>query len=434
MDVYYNEFDPFAVEWLRSLCERAVISPGHVDPRSINEVNPEDLASFRRVHFFSGIGGWDHALRLAGWPDEWPVWTGSCPCQPFSAAGKRQGTDDERHLWPEMLRLIAVNLPPAIFGEQVASKAGREWFAGVRADLETLGYAVGGGDLCAAGVQSPHIRQRLYWVAYLHGYRWKTTGKCQSASERQWLEEGERSECRLNLEQCSCRNHGMAFPASGGQPGRHGTTGSNGPEVADCCGMGNASSLDERRIRQCGENGKRTARGSGCRLEHAAGDGRNARRSESDGGITSSGCGTGRMVDMQQPGLEGHGWHVDHRDEPRRNDAHSHGPAAEAGTWDRCDLVDCRDGKRRRVPESESGVFPLAYGFPRSLRPLQSRLEGMGHKPAAARRLLRQPRSVLAAAGRNRVGRLKGYGNAIVPQLAAEFIRACIEVLKEPNA
>ena len=100
----------------------------------------------------------------AGW--EGPVWTGSCPCQPLSSAGQRKGHADERHLWPAFQQLISECRPSTfVFGEQVASKDGREWFAAVRADLEHMGYACGAADLSAAGVGAPHIRQRLYWVA-----------------------------------------------------------------------------------------------------------------------------------------------------------------------------------------------------------------------------------------------------------------------------
>ena len=165
MLAYYNEIDPYAAQWLRNLIAAGHIAPGDVDERSITEVQPDDLKGYTQCHFFAGIGGWSLALRLAGWPDDEPVWTGSCPCQPFSSAGQRKGIEDERHLWPEFYRLISECKPPVVFGEQVASKDGRSWLASVRADLETVGYAVGAADLCAAGVGAPHIRQRLWWVA-----------------------------------------------------------------------------------------------------------------------------------------------------------------------------------------------------------------------------------------------------------------------------
>lgn len=160
---YYSEFDPFAAAWLRALIERGLIAPGVVDERSITDVQPDDLVGFTQCHFFAGIGGWSYALRLAGWPDDQPVWTGSCPCQPFSTAGKQRGTNDERHLWPEFARLIGHAKPEYVFGEQVASAAGRDWLSSVCLDLETMGYAVGAADLCAASVGAPHIRQRLWW-------------------------------------------------------------------------------------------------------------------------------------------------------------------------------------------------------------------------------------------------------------------------------
>ena len=165
MRAVYNEFEPYAAQWLRNLSAANRINPGAVDDRSIKELVASDVAAATQAHFFAGIGAWSYALRLAGWPDDAPVWTGSCPCQPFSVAGKQRGTDDERHLWPEWRRLIAECLPPVVFGEQVASRDGRAWLAAVRADLEALGYVVGAADLCAAGVGAPHIRQRLYFGA-----------------------------------------------------------------------------------------------------------------------------------------------------------------------------------------------------------------------------------------------------------------------------
>jgi DNA (cytosine-5)-methyltransferase 1 len=162
---YYNDNDPFSVKWLKALIEAGLIPNGVVDDRSINDIKPRDLNGFTQCHFFAGIGGWPYALRLAGWPDDRPCWTGSCPCQPFSVAGKGEGLDDERHLWPAFRWLIPQCRPSTVFGEQVASKDGRSWLTGVRTDLEAMGYAVGAADLCAAGIGAPHIRQRLFWVA-----------------------------------------------------------------------------------------------------------------------------------------------------------------------------------------------------------------------------------------------------------------------------
>lgn len=165
MAAYYNEIDPFAAQWLRELINAGAIAPGDVDERDIADVDPDDLAGFCQCHFFAGIGVWSYALRLAGWPDDRPVWTGSCPCQPFSSAGKRAGFVDERHLWPEFSRLIRECRPATVFGEQVASKDGLAWLDLVQNSLENAGYACGALDTCAAGVGAPHIRQRLYWVA-----------------------------------------------------------------------------------------------------------------------------------------------------------------------------------------------------------------------------------------------------------------------------
>jgi DNA (cytosine-5)-methyltransferase 1 len=128
MRAYYNEIDPYAAQWLRNLIDAGHIAPGDVDERSIVDVQPDDLRGYTQCHFFAGIGGWSLALRLAGWPDDdRPVWTGSCPCQPFSAAGAQRGSDDERHLWPAFFRLIGERRPAVVFGEQVAGAAGLAW-------------------------------------------------------------------------------------------------------------------------------------------------------------------------------------------------------------------------------------------------------------------------------------------------------------------
>ena len=164
MTAYYNEIDPYAAQWLRNLIEKGLIAPGVVDERSIEDVKPDELMGYTQCHFFAGIGVWSLALRRAGWPDNRPIWTGSCPCQPFSSAGKGSGFDDERHLWPHFQWLIQQCKPSAIAGEQVASKDAAPWLDLVQADLEALGYAFGAVAFPSAGVGAPHIRDRAYWV------------------------------------------------------------------------------------------------------------------------------------------------------------------------------------------------------------------------------------------------------------------------------
>lgn len=163
---YYNEIDRQKAAWLRELISRNLIATGDVDERSIADVRPDDLQPYRQCHFFAGIGIWSYALRAAGWPDDREVWTGSCPCQPFSDAGKKEAFNDERHLWPVWFPLIAARRPVVCFGEQVASVDGLTWLDVVQVDLDRADYSLGCVDLCAAGVGAPHQRQRLYWVAH----------------------------------------------------------------------------------------------------------------------------------------------------------------------------------------------------------------------------------------------------------------------------
>lgn len=315
MAAYYNEIDPFAAEWLRNLMDAGEIPAGDVDTRSIKDVKPDDLDGYTQCHFFAGIGGWSLALRLAGWPDDVPIWTGSCPCQPFSRVGRRKGTADDRHLWPDFRRLIGKRRPATVTGEQVESADGRIWLRGVRTDMEGMGYRFGAADLCAAGISAPHRRQRIFWVGDSNRARWHSRRPQRS----------EREETR------------RAVFAAGGQAGR-------------------------------------------------LGDGIESR-------------------------LEGHGWHEDDRHEPGRLVAEADGSTAASGAWAAFRVVHCADERDRRIPAIESGVLPVAHGLPRGL--------GRGRT--------RPERVAIGAARANRKGRLKGYGNAIVPQVAAEFIRAYME-------
>ncbi|EBR6786040.1 DNA cytosine methyltransferase [Salmonella enterica] len=202
---YYNEIDPFAAAWLQNLIDAGCVAPGVVDTRSIEEVTANDLKGFTQCHFFAGIGVWSYALRCAGWPDSRPVWTGSCPCQPFSQSGKRRGFNDPRHLWPTWFYLVSQCRPDVIFGEQVASKDGLTWFDAVQFDLEKAEYAVAVVDLCAAGFGAPHIRQRLFWVA---DAAYKQHQECLPGREESHCPQSGRSPAELTG---YCLSDGMAY-------------------------------------------------------------------------------------------------------------------------------------------------------------------------------------------------------------------------------
>jgi DNA (cytosine-5)-methyltransferase 1 len=298
MTAIYNELDPYAAQWLCNLIAAGHIADGAVDDRSISDLVPADVAGPGQRHFFAGIGGWSHALRLAGIADDADIWTGSCPCQPFSAAGRGLGTSDPRHLWPEWFRLIRECRPAIVLGEQVASPAGLGWFDTVHTDLDGEGYAVGAADLCAAGVGAPHIRQRLYFVAVAGGQR----------------------------------RQGVGVQLQGRGP--------------------------ERGLSQADRRGK-----------------------------------AGELGNSMREGERGHAGAASRAKTPSNRQRGKHGNvgdrsiASSAVDWSSCDWLPCSDGVQRPV---EPGAFPLAHGVPA------------------------------------RVGKLRAYGNAIVPQVAAAFIRAVL--------
>lgn len=161
MSAYYNENDKFAAAWLRELIKAGLIADGEVDERSIEDVQPDDLRGFVQCHFFAGIGGWSYALRLAGWPCDRHVWTGSSPCQSSSSAAR--GRNVARDWWPELGRLIAECRPGSFFGEQVPRRA---WVDRVVADLGRMDYAVGAAVLSALCVGQDHLRERFYFASH----------------------------------------------------------------------------------------------------------------------------------------------------------------------------------------------------------------------------------------------------------------------------
>lgn len=174
---YYNEFDKYAAQWLRNLIDAKLIAPGDVDERSIEDVRPDDLVGYGQCHFFAGIGGWSLALRLAGVPDDYPAWTGSPPCQPYSVAsvahGGAKGQGDGRHLAPVFVSLIRERRPAIVLGEQVTHAIPWGWWDELALALEREGYACAATVLRADAIGAAHERKRLYWVADAGGKGWE---------------------------------------------------------------------------------------------------------------------------------------------------------------------------------------------------------------------------------------------------------------------
>lgn len=166
MKAYYNEFDKTKAAMLKQLMADGHITSGDIDDRPIQEIKAHELNNYNRCHFFAGVGLWDYALQLAGWPADKPVWTGSCPCQPFSTAGRQKAQADDRHLWPAWFSLIRECKPSAVFGEQVASAIAKGWLDDVYQGMESEGYAIGAAVLPACSVGAPHRRERLWFVGY----------------------------------------------------------------------------------------------------------------------------------------------------------------------------------------------------------------------------------------------------------------------------
>jgi DNA (cytosine-5)-methyltransferase 1 len=338
--IYYNEWDAKKAAWLEQLQKDGLLASGTTDTTDINDVLPANLSDFDRVHLFAGIGGWEYACELAGWAG--PIWTASCPCQPFSAAGRRGGTADERHLFPAVHWLVQQCRPPIIVGEQVASKDGLAWLDTVFARLEATGYTCAAYDLSAASVGAPHIRQRLYWVAYTHEASQRAGSRSvrherDDASGGGSIERLANSQEERHEQPWNARERGAGLADNGGlgyaEPGRLYREPRRGAGLADNGGLGYS---DEERP---------------CQQESIR-------------------------------GLEG----------LRYCEPSEHGAQWSNVEWVLC--IDPRDQREIYRPV-ETGLTPLAHGVPA------------------------------------RMVRISGYGDAIVPQLAAIFLRAVKEELNE---
>lgn len=342
MRVYYNEFDAKKAASLKALMDDGFITAGDIDTRPIQEVRPDDVQHYDRCHFFAGIGLWDYALNLTRWPEDLRVWTGSCPCQPFSAAGRKKGKSDDRHLWPFWFGLIQECKPPAIFGEQVATAIAHGWLDDVYQGLETENYAVGSTVLPAVSVGAPHKRDRLWFVAHAQkGDGRRNAGEFQGANECQTQERPEKRSAEF------------------GSSGAVGNAEHNGSH------SGTLRKSDEKFDDGCAEEQNSTVKSAGASAAQPL---------------------SGQpMVQPQREGLEGHAWDEEGSDQQRRLKAQPDGSAWSTGVW-----IDCPDEKQRLV---EPSIHLLADGHP------------------------------------ERVGLLHSAGDAIVPQLAAEFIECSMEAM-----
>lgn len=213
----------------------------------------------RHASLFSGIGGFDLAAQWMGWENvmqceidpfcqkilrhhfpssilyddirtiDGKKWRGGCdvlsggfPCQPFSAAGRRAGTDDNRFLWPEMFRAIQEIAPAWVVAENVRgilSIDGGMVFEGVCSDLEAAGYSVQAFIIPACAVDAPHKRERVWFVANRNGGGLERAGISslgKFGAQEQYIGGGNTAVAsdRSNLE----RERSQRDRDSGGQP------------------------------------------------------------------------------------------------------------------------------------------------------------------------------------------------------------------------
>jgi DNA (cytosine-5)-methyltransferase 1 len=398
MSAYYNEYDPKAAAWLRQLIKNGLIADGDVDERSITEVEASDIRRYTQHHFFAGIGGWSYALRLAGWADDKPVCTASLPCQPFSVAGAGKGKDDERHLLPHFIELVKQCNFRTIFGEQVPAAIKHGWLDDLCFEMERENYAVGSIVLTAAGAGAPHIRQRLYWVA-------DSNNKGSQGRLSGW-QDTER-EAVKGYVGCSGTVGRVSNTENGYGRGESQLATSNGRESRDQFRGGGSCSGAVYPNGAGSQQGREFTEVTGYRDSiEPTGDISRMGNTEHNGRPPSEGSGSDASAIYSR--------------EARANissELKGAGTPALVSEWINTEWTNpewlyCRDDKWRPI---KPGVKPLVDGVPRRVVPSNDRnteaLEIDCENTQEAR-----------------VMRLKGYGNAIVPQVAAQFIKAFMNV------
>jgi DNA (cytosine-5)-methyltransferase 1 len=168
---YYNEHNAYRAAVLRERMGEGLLPEGIVDERDIETIPDKDFAGYTQIHLFAGIGGFPLGLRRSGFPEDVRIVTGGFPCQDISNAGKRAGITGSRSgLWREMVRCIRVVRPRLVFVENVAALLCRG-MGEVLGDLAAIGYDAQGDCISAADVGAPHLRRRIWIVAYPIGSR-----------------------------------------------------------------------------------------------------------------------------------------------------------------------------------------------------------------------------------------------------------------------
>jgi DNA (cytosine-5)-methyltransferase 1 len=377
----------------------------------------------RHGSLFSGIGGFDLAAEWMGWENVfhcewnpfgqrvlhhyWPqaetftditktdftkyygtvdIISGGFPCQPYSSAGKRLGKEDERHLWPEMLRAIREIAPRFVVGENVRGLT--NWNGGlvfdeVCAELENLGYQVAPVIIPACGVGAPHRRERVWFVAY-----------SDSNARRCRPSESGREERETN---------------SDGKPQIYTRAHTDGKEGAAADAYGSA----KRPPRTSGET--ESKRGNGHLFSEQRGESselnsrlyefsRDASDAERSGGLQR-----GKNIQSQKSNGQqfvGHGWKRDATD-ASSGGVQGHGGRCENGEFQTNEF---NANNRKRQPRMDWQKFPTQS-------PICSGDDGLS----------RELDGITFSKWRNES--IKAYGNAIVPQVAYEIFKAITKTI-----